>query len=696
MKTKKKKDINKHSSKLKTNAREAQEPFKGDRRSKSREEVEGVLSLARDGFGFVTRPDIEDDIFIPFRKLRGALNGDKVKVSIPKRSTKGPHRIEGEVIYIIERSKKPHIGILHIVGNQVWAIVESKHMPYDIRIPVESLEDLPTIGGIKAEKGMKVAVLVTGWPRKSTEPIGKIVDVLGKPGENTTEMHAILAEYNLPYRFEPEVEAAANKISEKIEQSEINRRRDFRDVTTFTIDPADAKDFDDALSFKKLDNGHVEVGIHIADVTFYVTPGSVVDKEGFNRATSVYLVDRTIPMLPENLSNKLCSLRPKEDKLCYSAVFEMDNNANVLKSWFGRTVINSDYRFDYETAQEIIETQKGPLCNEILFLHELATILRRKRFEHGAINFERPEMKVEIDPDGKPIDVHQKESKESNWLIEEFMLLANRNVAEFVARKCGMKNPTFVYRIHENPNPDKIAGLRSFAKNFGYTLGETDDPKSISKSLNELMSQSKGKPEENALEILALRSMARARYSTDNVGHYGLAFEYYTHFTSPIRRYPDMMVHRLLTLYMDKAPSQDKQYYEECCMYSSEREQLATEAERASIKYKVVEFMQDKVGMEFEGYISGLTEWGIYVEIEPTKIEGMVFIKEVKEDYLVFDEETYRTTAKASGRIFNLGDKVKVKVLRANLEQKLLDYQLIWDYDPNSPNNALPDPDKEA
>lgn len=680
MNTKRKKNTNKPFSKRKSNVREAQEPFKGERRSKSKIEVEGIVNLTREGFGFVSVPDSEDDIFIPFRKLRGALNGDRVKVAVSKHQ-KGNRRTEGEIIYIIERSKRPHIGVLHIRGNQVWAIVESKNMPYDIRIPVESLDELPTIGGQKAENGMKVAVIVTEWPHKSVEPLGKIVDVLGKPGDNDTEMHAILAEFALPYRFEKEVEDAANKISEKIEPAEIQRRRDFRGTTTFTIDPTDAKDFDDALSIKYLDNGNFEVGIHIADVSFYVTSGCIVDKEAYNRATSVYLVDRTVPMLPENLSNKLCSLRPHEDKLCFSAVFEMDAKAKVINSWFGRTVINSDYRFDYEQAQDIIVSMKGPLCKEILKLNELASILRKKRFEHGAINFERPEMKVKIDETGKPIDVYQKETKESNWLIEEFMLLANRQVAGFVTRKCGLKNPTFVYRIHENPNPEKIEGLRAFAKNFGYTLGSTDNPKSISKTLNDLMSNSKGKPEEGALEMLALRSMARARYSTDNVGHYGLAFDYYTHFTSPIRRYPDMMVHRLLSVYLDKGKSQDKMYYEECCKYSSEREQLATEAERASVKYKLVEFMQDKIGQEFDGTISGLTEWGIYVEIEPTKIEGMIFIKEVREDYLVFDEEKYQTRGKASGRVFNLGDKVRIKVVRANLEQKILDYQLIWNPD---------------
>jgi VacB and RNase II family 3''-5'' exoribonucleases len=560
MATKGKKNINKSKRQSKTASRALQEPVKvrGERRSKNVMEVEGVVSMSRDGNGFVKIDDPAvpkdlklDDIFVPSRKMRGALHGDRVRVAIPKKKKVSTRRIEGEILAVVERSRRPHIGVLIVRGDKVWAMVESRNMPFDIRIPVESLEDLPTIGGIKAENGVKVAVLVESWPRKEMEPLGRIVDVLGKPGENETEMHSILAEFSLPYRFEPDVEEAANKISDVITESDIKSRRDMRGVTTFTIDPTDAKDFDDALSYKELENGHYEVGIHIADVTYYVTPGSRVDKEAFNRATSVYLVDRTIPMLPENLSNKLCSLRPHEDKLTYSAIFEMDDKAQVVSSWFGRTVINSDYRFDYEAAQDIIENQKGPLCKEILKLHELATILRKKRFDHGAVNFERPEMKVIVDKAGKPIDVVQKESKESNWLIEEFMLLANRNVAEYVAKKCKAKDPTFVYRVHDNPNPDKLEELRRFAHNFGHQMGDTANPKKAAASLNTLMGQVKDKPEENAVQMMALRSMARACYSTENIGHYGLAFDYYTHFTSPIRRYPDMMVHRLLTMYMD-------------------------------------------------------------------------------------------------------------------------------------------------
>ena len=662
-------------------ARGGQEPLRpAERRSRSVEEVEGTVSLSRDGFGFVKVEGLKDDVFIPMRKLHFALNGDFVKIAVPKRRIQAGAKgrsLEGEVVKLIRRSDKPHIGVLVVRGRQVWAIVESKSMPYDIRIDVNDPAELPAIGGLQAAHGMKVAVLVTDWPRRSAEPLGRIVDVLGVPGENDTEMHAILAEYQLPYRFEPEVERAAEQIPDTITPKDLAGRRDFRSVTTFTIDPADAKDFDDALSYRQLENGNIEVGVHIADVTHYVRPGSVLDREAFARGTSVYLVDRTIPMLPEKLSNRLCSLRPHEDKLCFSAVFELNAKAKVIGQWFGRTAINSDFRFDYDQAQQVIETGEGPLAAEIRSLHALAAILRKQRFDKGAISFERPEMKVVVDEAGKPLDVVQKESKESNWLIEEFMLLANRRVAEYAAKRCKAKNPTFVYRIHENPDPEKLDSLRQFAKNFGHRLGDTADPKEAAAALNALMKDARGKPEENALQLLALRSMARARYSTDNVGHYGLAFPYYTHFTSPIRRYPDMMVHRLLAMYMDGASSQDKLYYEDCCEHSSVREQIATDAERASIKYKMVEFMQDKVGRVFEGHISGLTEWGIYVEIEPTKVEGMVSLREVRSDWYQFDEEKYETRGKASGRVFHLGDAVKVRVLRANLEQKIIDYELV-------------------
>ena len=706
----------------------------------------GRVQMTREGYIFVIVEGEDNDVFVKASKTRGALNGDIVKVAVTKEKTDRQRR-EGMVVEIVERSRKPFVGILHVVGDQAWVLMESRVMPYDIVIPVigaapvgfkkrkerlgreenpeqgpdrtgflkKTCEDSYSVIGVygtedgvrselKARPGMKVAALVDHWEKSETAPVGHLVDVLGEPGENDTEMHAILAEYALPYRFEPEVENAAAAISDKITEEDLKGRRDFRGVTTFTIDPADAKDFDDALSFRKLENGNFEVGVHIADVTYYVKPGSIVDEEARNRGTSVYLVDRTVPMLPEKLSNKLCSLRPDEEKLCFSAVFELTPLARVESQWFGRTVINSDYRFAYENAQQIIEAGKKALSADFSFgpdgqekkvpdevkeavvmLNGLASKLRKKRFAAGAISFERPEMKVEVDEKGRPVNVYQKVSKEANWLIEEFMLLANRCVAEFVATKCktpaskGHKSEakTFVYRIHDEPNQEKLENLRGFVGNFGYTLGQMNSGKEISKELNHLFFEAKDKPEFNAIELLSLRTMAKACYSTDNIGHYGLAFKYYTHFTSPIRRYPDMMVHRLLAMYLDGVQSQKKDYYEGLCKYASEREVVAADAERSSIKYKLVEFMQDKVGYEFEGHISGLTDWGMYVEIEPTKIEGMVALRDIKSDFYEFDEERYRIVGRSSKMVYNLGDPVKIRVKKANLEQKLLDYELV-------------------
>lgn len=642
----------------------------------STQEISGKVIMTREGYAFISVPDVVEDLFVPARKLRGALHGDTVRVAVFGKN--GGQRKEGEVIEILQRTDKPFIGILQVTGTQAWVITEGKNMPYDIVIPFQ--DTLPEYNGFK------VAAIVDEWPRRSEEPIGHILDILGKPGDNDTEMHAILTEFGLPYKFDPRIDNAASKIAEEISSAEIKARRDFRNITTFTIDPADAKDFDDALSVRELNPGVWEIGVHIADVTHYVQPGSIIDTEALERATSVYLVDRTVPMLPEKLSNKLCSLRPQEEKLCFSAVFDIDDKGRVSNRWFGKTVIKSDYRFSYEEAQDIIETQKGPLKNEMLKLNSLATLIREERFRKGAINFERPEMKVIVDKDGKPLDIVQRMSKEANWLIEEFMLLANREVAYLIgAKREGKKPKTFVYRIHEEPNLDKIEAFRTFIHHLGYTMRPTKNPRELSTEINSLLASAQGKPEEGSIEIMALRSMARARYSTENFGHYGLAFDYYTHFTSPIRRYPDMMVHRMLAHYLDKGKSLDKKSYEDKCKHSSEREQLATEAERSSIKYKMVEFMKDKIGNEYNGNISGVTDWGMFVELEETKVEGLVALRDIKEDYFIFDEETLSLTGKSTGKKYTFGSPVRVKVVKANLEQKQLDFALIWD------ENFVPD-----
>ena len=662
------------------------------------EEVEGLLEIASGGYGFVRlapkdgssvipKKDEREDVFIPIGKLRGALNNDTVRAAITKPDqAKGK---EGEVIAIVQRSTRPYVGILQISGKHAWVIIESKSMPYDIEVPVESVK--------KEWQGLKVAALVKDFPRGFQTPVGEIVDVLGKPGDNNTEMHAILSEYGLPYKFPEEVEAEASKIPVKITKADLEGRRDLRKECIFTIDPADAKDFDDAVSFKVLENGNFEIGVHIADVSYYVKPKTLLDKEAYARATSVYLVDRTIPMLPEALSNNLCSLRPNEDKLCFSAIFEMDSSAKVLKQWFGRTVINSSFRFAYEEAQQIIDREgdmkdytpvmpegkvpSAEVVTAVLELHKIATVLRKKRFKEGSISFERPEMKVVVDETGKPIDVVQKVTKSANWLIEEFMLLANKAVATHVTKEIRKEAPTFVYRIHDEPNMEKVAELKTFVKHFGYKMEAADTPKQLAKSLNKLVEQLRGKPECDTIELLALRCMARAQYSTNNIGHYGLGFQYYTHFTSPIRRYPDMMVHRLLSRYLLGEKSADKQMFEEYCLHSSQREQVATEAERASIKYKMAEYMKERVGKIYEGTISGVTEWGLYVQIEPEKIEGMISLRELEDDYYQFDEKTYSVKGKSSGKKYTLGDRVKVKVERASLEQKTIDFSLVPEED---------------
>ena len=639
----------------------------------------GTVQMTREGFAFVRVEGEDEDIFVPASKTRGALNGDLVRVSVTKekapatkksKSTKEGRR-EGCVVDVLERSEKPFIGIFHSSGKGAWVLMQSRVMPYDIEVDPEQAKKAG------AEKGWKVSVRVEHWNKGESLPFGKIIDVLGAPGENETEMHSILAEFGLPYRFEPELEKAAEKISDKIKVKDIKERRDFRDTFTFTIDPEDAKDFDDALSFKPLENGNFEVGVHIADVSHYVTPGSDIDREARDRGTSVYLADRTVPMLPEKLCNRLCSLRPNEEKLCFSAVFEITPRAAIRKKWFGRTVIKSNFRLTYEQAQDIIEgiaeNPDAELQTAITVLNKLAGILKGKRRKAGAIDFSRPEMKVLCDETGRPIDVYQKISKEANWLIEEFMLLANRSVAEFVAAT----GKTFVYRVHDVPNPEKLESLRHFAKSLGYKMNGELEGKKAAGAISDLLDKATGKPEAAAFKDIALRSMAKAKYSTENIGHYGLAFADYTHFTSPIRRYPDLMVHRLLALYLDNTKSQDREFYESECKYASGREALASEAERTSVKYKVVEFMQDKVGQEFVGHISGLTEWGMYVEIEPTHIEGMIALRSIKSDFFEFDEKLYRIKGRRTRKVYRLGDEVRIRVSNTNLEQRMLDYELV-------------------
>ena len=709
---------------------------RGKKEKKAFPLVEGRVQMTREGYAFVIVEGEDDDVFVKASKTRGALNGDIVRVAVT-REKMDKQRREGEIVAIIERSPKPFIGILHIVGNQAWVLMQSRFMPYDIKIPftesdssryrrhkvrtqsvaeqkdetgylkqdgnggytVHKVYELGEDGygrqELKAVSGMKVAAVVDDWPRGDMNPRGHIVDVLGEPGDNDTEMHAILAEYALPYRFESAVANAADQIPEEITDEDRKGRRDFRDVLTLTIDPADAKDFDDAISFRKLENGNYEVGVHIADVTHYVRPGSLVDEEARSRGTSVYLVDRTVPMLPEKLCNKVCSLRPNEEKLTFSAVFELTPLGRVAGQWFGKTVIYSDYRFAYEGAQAVIDAGAAgvhegvpeEIKEAVLTLNSLASKLRKKRFASGAISFERPEMKVEVDEKGKPVNVYQKVTAEANWLVEEFMLLANRSVAEFVATGCkgigdapakGRKAvKTFVYRVHDEPNQEKVESLRNFIGNFGYKMGPTTNGKEISKELNSLFAAAKDTPEYNAIELLSLRTMAKARYDTDNLGHYGLAFKYYTHFTSPIRRYPDMMVHRLLEHYLNGGDSAKEETYSKLCKHATEREIVAAEAERASIKYKLVEFMEDKVGYTFGGNVSGLTEWGMYVEIEPTKIEGMVPLRDIRSDFFEFDPERYRLVGRRTRMVYNLGDPVRIRVKKTNLEQKLLDYELI-------------------
>ena len=640
------------------------------------EYYEGYLDMTSRKTGYFVCDELEDDVFVPKQNLNHALDKDKVRVYIyNRRSSRKP---EAEVLEILERAKTEFVGVIDIQKNFAFVTTTNAKMYTDIFIPKNNLGD--------AENGDVVLVEMEDWPKKSDSPFGKVIKVLGKPGEHNTEIHAILAEYGLPYDFPIEVEAYENKIDTSITAEEIAKRRDMRDVLTFTIDPKDEKDFDDALSFQVLENGHYEIGIHIADVSHYLQEGTILDDEAYNRATSVYLVDRVVPMLPEVLSNFACSLRPHEEKYTFSAVFQLNNKAEVVDSWFGRTVTYSDQRFAYEEAQAIIESKLDvipaevsltgaaykapqPIVDATLKLDELAKILRSKRMKNGAISFDKVEVKFNLNENAEPIGVYFKQSKDANHLIEEFMLLANRKVAEFI----GKQKKTFIYRVHDEPNEDKLFGLQNLISKFGYKL-DLRNKKDISKSLNQLMQDVNGKKEQNLVDTLAIRTMSKASYSTDNIGHYGLAFDYYSHFTSPIRRYPDVMVHRLLQFYLDGGKSVSEEVYEEKCNHSSNMEGLAAQAERDSIKYMQVKYMQDHKDEEFLGVISGVTEWGIYVEIIENKCEGMCRIREIRDDYYTFDDKQYALVGEVSKNILQLGDEVYVKVKNADLVKKQLDF----------------------
>jgi ribonuclease R len=633
----------------------------------------GVFVRRSNGKNSVITDEDGESIFVAERNSMHALNGDKVRVTI------AAHRknVEPEAIVteIIEKNEQTFIGTIKIDKQFGVLNTDSKFLASDIIIPRKNLKG--------AKNGDKAIVRITNWPDDEKSPRGEVVDVLGKTGDNTTEMHAILAEFGLPYKYPANVEKAADKIDAGITDEVVAARRDMRKVTTFTIDPKDAKDFDDALSMRKLKNGHYEVGVHIADVTHYVQPDTLIDREAQSRATSVYLVDRTIPMLPEHLSNGICSLRPNEDKLTFSVVFEMTDDAKVVNSEICRTVICSDRRFTYEEAQAVIETGKGDYADEILALDKLAKILRKERYENGSVEFDRVEVRFDIDENGHPVDVYFKQSKDANKLIEEFMLLANKTVAKFVGAPQPRKKPkAFVYRVHDMPDPGKLSDLAALSRTFGYKLRTSGDPKDVNSSLNKMLADIKGKGEENFLSTLAVRSMAKAIYTTTNIGHYGLGFDYYTHFTSPIRRYPDMMVHRLLERYLHGGRSVTIDKLEELCKHSSNMEQLAASAERASIKYKQVEFMKDHLGEVYEGLISGVTEWGLFVEINDNKCEGLVPMRDLADDYYDFDEKNYCLVGRRHNNRYRLGDKIKVQVARANLDKKQLDFVIVDDKNP--------------
>ncbi|MES2138811.1 MAG: ribonuclease R [Bacteroidota bacterium] len=657
------------------NSGSVSEPERGKFLIKSTKQyITGRVEMTASGTAYIVSEETENDVLVTPTKTLNAMHGDTVKVLLyPKRKEKQ----EGEIVEVIDRARIKFVGVIQLSPRFAFLVPSSNKANVDIYIPLDKLNG--------AKDGQKAIAKITEWPKNGVNPIGEIIEVLGNVGENNTEMHAILAEFGLPYEFPKDVERAADLVPIAITEEEIAKRRDFREITTFTIDPVDAKDFDDALSIQKLENGNWEIGVHIADVSHYVKPNSMIDQEAISRATSVYLVDRVVPMLPEVLSNNVCSLRPNEEKLCFSAVFEMTDDAEVVNEWIGRTIINSNKRFTYEDAQLIIETEEGDFCDEVLTLDRLAKILRANRFRKGSIAFEKMEVKFHLDEAGNPTGVFFKTAKDSNQLIEDFMLLANRKVAEFIGKVKGhnaagaksqdTKKP-FVYRIHDKPNPDKLATFAEFVGKFGYKLNIKNE-KSVADSLNNLLKEVNEKKEAGMIELLAIRTMAKAIYTTKNIGHYGLGFEYYTHFTSPIRRYPDVMVHRLLQHYLDGGKNPDIDKLEEQCKHSSDMEKLAADAERASIKYKQVQFLIDKIGVEYDGKISGVTEWGIFVEIIENHCEGMIRLRDLRDDNYFFDEDNYCLRGRKYGKVLTLGDTVRIEVKRADLVRKQLDFALV-------------------
>lgn len=629
--------------------------------------IVGTVDYVNPKFCYVSTSEMDDDVWVPTERMHFALDGDEVKVMLFTQLRKG-RRLEGRITGIIKRGRTSFVGRIEHTPNYSFVIPDHRKMHLDIFIKSDNTK--------KSAQNDKVVVEIISWPDHDKNPEGIVREVLGKAGENNAEIHSIMAEFGLPFRFSESIKKAASKIKNEIPAAEIKKRRDFRSITTLTIDPEDAKDFDDALSLEILENGNMEVGVHIADVSHYIKPGSVLDKEAYQRATSVYLVDRTIPMLPERLSNELCSLNPNEDKLTFSAVFDLDSNGHVKKEWYGRTIIHSDKRFTYEEAQGIIEKVAGPFSKELTILNELALKLRIDRFMRGSINFETNEVKFKLDKDGKPLGIIPKVRKDAHKLVEEFMLLANKKVAEFVFKmKKGRERKTFVYRTHDFPDPDRINAFSVFAKKFGHNL--ITEQTGLATSLNTLIEDVEGRPEQNVLQTLAIRSMSKAKYTTETQMHFGLAFRHYTHFTSPIRRYPDVMVHRLLQHYLDNGQNFSPSEYEQKCKHSSEREKRAADAERASIKYKQVEYIETISGREFEGVVSGVTEYGVFVELIENKCEGMVRIHTMKDDYYDFDEDNYCIQGRRSKKKITLGDTVKVKIAATDIDRRTIDLAFI-------------------